>query len=196
MVFVFTLWTESWCGGEGVRYCRMAGLHEHLWRAAESEWQCVILGHGGATRPPTVPLGTRGQDFIQDTGKWGLSLSVLKLPIFRAGFCRGHVGVCRAQASLAVNVNAHSRVQACFFWACFHCSEPLQPHPEQSSYPEQIAPSVRQQARSSCLCSAVCPCYGACLGAVIWGKNLLNWVLVKCYYILRNIKYIMFEVLR
>ena len=126
------------------------------------------LGMEGQRNLPQSHWMLRGPDFTQDTRKRALSLSVLKLPIFRAGFRSRHVGVCRAQASLAVNVNAHSQVQACFFWACFHCSEPLQPHPEQSAYPEQIAPSPRQQACSSRLRSAVCPCYGTCLGVVIW----------------------------
>lgn len=168
MVSVFTPWAENQCRGEGIEYCCMARVLEYLWRVAESEWQCFILGHGGATRPPMVQLGARGQDFTQNTGKWGLSLSALKLPLFRAGFHRGCGGGCRAQISLAVNTNARSQVQACFFWACFHYSEPLQPHPEQRSYTEQVAPSPRWQVHSSCLCFAVCPCYRVGLDVVIW----------------------------
>lgn len=59
-------------------------------------------------QPPVVSLGARGQDFIQDARKWGLSLSVVKLPIFRNRFGRGHRGVCRTQGSLTVSENAYS----------------------------------------------------------------------------------------
>lgn len=104
---------------QGVRSCHMAGLHEHLWRAAEAEWWCFVPEFGGAMWLPMVPLDVWGQGFIRDTRKWEFRVSVLKLPIFRAGFCRGHVGVCRAQVSLAVKVEVHSQVQAWLFLGLF-----------------------------------------------------------------------------